>query len=451
MYIVVDEPLDGVSVTTSGFLVRGWLWLDAAHREIDAIEALVGEAPAGEARQLYHRPDVVATLGLPPGTAVAFHFVARAPRPSAAAPFDVHVRARFKDGTHTHLLASRALTPVADQEDPLALLWKQLSHGARGLEIGAHAQPAPGLAPFYTDIVAEFDGQTGRADFLSDARALPLTEAALDYLCSSHVLEHVPDPISALLEWHRVLRPGGWLYLIVPDKRFTFDAPRAVTSVAHLRRDFLRGATAANSPEHIDEFVYQTDWAKLHPEWPATERPGRQAASEREYRERLRDGRPIDVHFHTFTPDSLRATLDAAGLINGSRPAFEIRAMAERFPPERGDGFAVLLQRTGKPPGDGRPGSTITTFELSHANADTPPLPLVCPISLEPLHEETAADGSHALVAPRSGRRYPHQGTLPALLPPAGVNPRRPWTRRPWRLARHLGANLRLAFAATKP
>jgi hypothetical protein len=33
------------------------------------------------------------------------------------------------------------------------------------------------------------------------------------------------NPLADLLEWHRVLRPGGLRYLIVPDKRFTVMSP----------------------------------------------------------------------------------------------------------------------------------------------------------------------------------------------------------------------------------
>ncbi len=32
-----------------------------------------------------------------------------------------------------------------------------------------------------------------------------------------HVLEHLPEPVSALREIHRILRPGGWLSIAVPN------------------------------------------------------------------------------------------------------------------------------------------------------------------------------------------------------------------------------------------
>lgn len=41
---------------------------------------------------------------------------------------------------------------------------------------------------------------------------------SLDYVFSSHCLEHIADPVSALKEWHRVLKHGGFLVLILPRK-----------------------------------------------------------------------------------------------------------------------------------------------------------------------------------------------------------------------------------------
>ena len=350
MFIVVDEPAADSVVTASGFVTRGWLWLDAAHADIAAVEVLAGDSLVGETSRLCTRPDVAIHLGVPAGIPMGFHILTRATPARAVLPsFDIHLRARFRDGTHTHILANVQVKPAPANEDPLGALWARLSPNARGLEIGAHANAVPGVMPFYTDTVAAFDGIMGRADFLADASALPLVDNSLDYVCSSHVLEHLPDPLGALHEWHRVLQPGGLLYLVVPDKRLMFDAPRPLTSVAHLLGDFFHARTAADSAEHIDEFVFQTDWEKLHPEWPSEIHAQRRTAAARDYREALKAGKPIDIHFHTFTSDSLQTLLDVAGLTAGRAPKFKIIARAERFPRERGDGFGFLLQKLNSP------------------------------------------------------------------------------------------------------
>lgn len=53
---------------------------------------------------------------------------------------------------------------------------------------------------------------------IGNAENLPLPSEAFDFAAAFHSLEHVGDPRSALGEILRVLRPGGWFYLGVPNK-----------------------------------------------------------------------------------------------------------------------------------------------------------------------------------------------------------------------------------------
>jgi SAM-dependent methyltransferase len=444
MFIAVDEPIAGAAVTASGFAVRGWLWLDAAHADLAAVEVFSCNTVVGETSRLYPRPDVAAHLGLPAEIGIGFHVTARADALADQPSFAMEVRARFRDGTCTHVLARVQLTATPAEADPLRDLRSRLAANACGLEIGAHAQAVPGVTPFYTDAVAAFAGTAGRADFLADASALPLADDSLDYLCSSHVLEHLPDPLGALHEWHRVLRPGGWLYLVVPDKRLTFDAPRPLTSVRHLLADFLHARTATGSAEHIDEFVFQTNWEKLHPEWPVEERAQRQTAAARAYREALRAAKSIDIHFHTFTPESLQLTLVAARLLGGSSSAFEISSRAERFPPARGDGFGLLLRKNSRERERERERETVDTFRLAHEDRAIAPLPLVCPVTLAPLREENAAADGRRLTASSGQFRYIFERDCPNLLPPPFTTPKRSWRRRLFRSMRYVTARWRL-------
>src|SRR5580658_539233 len=47
--------------------------------------------------------------------------------------------------------------------------------------------------------------------------------STFDYIVSSHNLEHLPNPIRFLQGCHKVLKPGGYLSMAVPDKRACFD------------------------------------------------------------------------------------------------------------------------------------------------------------------------------------------------------------------------------------
>jgi len=58
---------------------------------------------------------------------------------------------------------------------------------------------------------------------LYDGGALPLGAASVDVVISCEVLEHVADEAAALREIHRVLRPGGWLAVTVPNRWWVFE------------------------------------------------------------------------------------------------------------------------------------------------------------------------------------------------------------------------------------
>lgn len=443
----LDHPQPGVPFDPVEFWILGWLWLPENHSEVAAIEAWHGETLLGQiaSAALFERPDVSAQLAIPPGVATGFAFAAHH-LTAPTHPFELSLCARLRDGTRTAPVFTSFVTPPSPEHDPLGALRASQPPTARGLEVGAHARPSKGLSPYFSDMVASYAGTSGRVDFLADAVTLPLSDATLDYLCSSHVLEHLPNPLVALHEWHRVLRPGGSLYLVVPDKRYTFDLPRTVTPVRHLLHDFLHGVSPADIAVHIDEFVYHTDWDRLRPNSPRHDRVQQQATAKAYYLDQLFRGEALDVHYHTFTPASLKSLLHAAGFIGGAFPKFDLVMDAERYPPDRIDGIALLLRKRSRSLGAPPPRKT---FALPHAHATIAPLPLVCPLSLEPLTLETSADGSASLLAPISHRRYPHQGSLPDLRPPSGLPARRPWSNRLWRRFHHALSRLRLA--ATPP
>ena len=50
----------------------------------------------------------------------------------------------------------------------------------------------------------------------ADARQLEFADGSFDRLIAAHVLEHLERPWEVLREWHRVVRPGGVLSLLLP-------------------------------------------------------------------------------------------------------------------------------------------------------------------------------------------------------------------------------------------
>jgi SAM-dependent methyltransferase len=87
--------------------------------------------------------------------------------------------------------------------------------------IGTDVEPSS-LAGFSREVAAR--GLTGRIEPLHyDGERLPLAAATVDAVVSFEVLEHVRDEKAALSEIHRVLRPGGWVAMTVPNRWWVFE------------------------------------------------------------------------------------------------------------------------------------------------------------------------------------------------------------------------------------
>lgn len=85
----------------------------------------------------------------------------------------------------------------------------------RVLDVGGAPDPLSlyrSLFPLI-DSVRVWDKEDGDAQYL-----LGLEADEFDCVHSSHCLEHLDDPAEALTNWFRVLRPGGFLVVTIPDE-----------------------------------------------------------------------------------------------------------------------------------------------------------------------------------------------------------------------------------------
>ena len=150
----------------------------------------------------------------------------------------------------------------------------------QGIELGAAAHNMfnlPGsinVCPWNADATAfdQYDylmnrthqidtcGIFAEVDLKGEADAIPVADHSQDYVISSHVVEHIADTISAFLEWKRVLRPGGTIFMIFPKRDAAVaDVDRPITELQEFIDDYrqkLTYMTHACCPGHAQRGHY---------------------------------------------------------------------------------------------------------------------------------------------------------------------------------------------------
>jgi SAM-dependent methyltransferase len=224
-------------------------------------------------------------------------------------------------GEFTIALAGFAHQDMADSaqvRDALSLLRLRTELSYRylrgsGIEIGALQNPLelrPDAHVRYADrlTVAEARAhypELGSAmlvtpSIVCDAADLaPVADRSVDFVIANHVLEHLVDPLAALREWLRVVRPGGHLYVAVPDHANPLDHLRPITQPDHLIADFEN----REERQDLDREHYR--------EWVASTRPYLTPEQRAEVEAELAAQR-YAIHFHTFNRDTFAALMEEA-------------------------------------------------------------------------------------------------------------------------------------------
>lgn len=114
----------------------------------------------------------------------------------------------------------------------------EIGCGRGGLSVrlaghGAAHVIAADFSPTAVDMASRLFEEEGLANVtarVDDIMGIGSPDDAFDLVVSSETIEHVPDPARAVAELHRVLRPGGHLFLTTPN----------YMSIAGLHRAWLR-------------------------------------------------------------------------------------------------------------------------------------------------------------------------------------------------------------------
>ena len=196
-----------------------------------------------------------------------------------------------------------------------------------GIEVGAlHAplQVPDSVKVHYVDRMSVSDlrkqypelGAVGlvEADIVDNGETLSsIADNSWDFVIANHMIEHCQNPIGALENFLRVIKPGGLIYMGVPDKRYTFDIGRPLTTLDHLIQDYKEG-TEWSKLGHYEEYVRLVD------KFPEEQVAGRM--------QHLLD---IDysIHFHVWTADSFPELL--AYCQENLSYRFEVEHLHENF------------------------------------------------------------------------------------------------------------------------
>lgn len=84
-----------------------------------------------------------------------------------------------------------------------------------GIDIGGKPDPLvlyKELFPLMQS-VKTWDWEDGDAQFLAG-----IADGSMDFVHSSHCLEHLVDPLQGLHNWFRIVREGGYIVITVPDE-----------------------------------------------------------------------------------------------------------------------------------------------------------------------------------------------------------------------------------------
>jgi len=171
-----------------------------------------------------------------------------------------------------------------------AAAYKPFFDGKKGIEIGGpsgifKAKDPQSVMPLYSWVGdldnAIFDGNTLWAKQLKDGgefmyeegkapgknyvrdgtNLVGLANASYDFVLSSHNIEHMANPLKAMAEYVRVLKPGGTLLLVLPYAPLTFDHKRNPANMEHLIQKW-QAETPESDLSNLDEILRLHDLSR---------------------------------------------------------------------------------------------------------------------------------------------------------------------------------------------
>ena len=146
-----------------------------------------------------------------------------------------------------------------------------------------------------------FKGKAGHQHILEGDNLSSFQNNEFDFVLSSNCIEHIANPIKAILEWKRIT--SKYLIIVIPKKDNNFDKKRPVTSFEHLLDDYKMNM-GEDDLTHMKEVINLTDFSKAYFD-----------GSKEDFAERCKDNYKYRcIHHHVFDDSLIKKILDYVNL-----------------------------------------------------------------------------------------------------------------------------------------
>lgn len=175
-----------------------------------------------------------------------------------------------------------------------------------------------------------------------------IPDGSQDFIVANHFLEHCGDPIGTIGTHLAKLKPGGILFYAVPDKRYTFDFRRPLTTLEHVILDHEEGPRRSRR-EHFDEWTLYNGGA----DEDRANDDSFEAFAQRAAREARRlEADDYSIHTHVWTQATFLELVLHCRAVLGE--AFDIEAASRRTME-----FVIVLRKRGPFPPPVTPSSSL--------------------------------------------------------------------------------------------
>jgi len=140
-------------------------------------------------------------------------------------------------------------------------------------------------------------------------------DSKFDLIIANHVVEHISNVISWFRELDNLMAPGGYIFLAVPDRRYTFDIARKETGFIDLIRNDRESIRKPSFYQIFEHFYYHKS-IKPKDVWSGNSMD--EAIRKKRFTpkeayvmaESMASGEYQDVHCNVFTSDSFKETFE---------------------------------------------------------------------------------------------------------------------------------------------